>query len=262
MAENSKIEWCHHTANFWIGCTEVSPECDNCYARDLAKRYGWAEWGNDKPRYETKLTVGKMRSWDKKALAAGERHRVFVNSLSDICDPFADQELRNNVVDAALQTPNLDLLLLTKRPQNYNKMFDLPPSNMWAGTTVGVKTSIARIRHLQEADFRVRFLSCEPLLEDLGTLDLTGIHWVICGGESGSKARPMQTEWAWNLRDQCVAAKVPFFMKQGSSANWKDYKNFESFPIPLQLREFPKGLSTTASETTDSKTDNAQDDIT
>ncbi len=240
MGENSKIQWCHHTANFWIGCTEVSPECDNCYARTLAARYGWAEWGNDKPRHETKLTIGKLRGWDKKALAAGERHRVFVNSLSDICDAFVDQELRNNVVDAALQCPNLDLLLLTKRPQNYSRMFDCPPRNMWAGTTVGVKKSVARIKHLQDTDFKIKFLSCEPLLEDLGTLDLTGISWVIIGGESGHGARPMMHEWAESLRAQCVAANVPVFFKQGSQANWSNFKDFDSFPEWAKRREFPR----------------------
>src|SRR4051812_20302695 len=107
MAENTKIEWATHTANFWIGCTEVSAECDKCYARSLAQRYGWAKWGNDEPRHQTKLTIGKLKSWEKKAIAAGERHRVFVNSLSDVCDKFFDQEWRNNIIDAVVQTPGL-----------------------------------------------------------------------------------------------------------------------------------------------------------
>jgi len=104
MGENSKIEWCHHTANFWIGCTEVSAECDNCYARVLAGRYGWAKWGNDEPRHQTKLNIGKLKSWNSKAKTAGEIHRVFVNSLSDICDRFAPQAWREKVVDFALQS--------------------------------------------------------------------------------------------------------------------------------------------------------------
>lgn len=210
MGENTKIEWAHHTANFWIGCTE------------------------------TKLTVGKLKSWDKKAAAAGERHRVFVNSLADICDTYVPQEWREQVIDAALATPSLDYLLLTKRAQNYSKMFDVTPSNMWAGTTVGVKKSLARIDHLRKTDFRVKFLSIEPLLEDLGELDLTGIHWVIVGGESGRGARPMHLDWAWSIRDQCVAKNVPFFFKQGSQANWRDYKDFDLFPSHLQVRELPR----------------------
>lgn len=232
MAENSKIEWCHHTANFWIGCTEVSAECDNCYARILAGRYGWAKWGNDQERHKTKLTVGKLRSWDKKALVAGERHKVFVNSLSDVCDIYAEQEWRNDIVNAALQTPNLDYLLLTKRPQNYNSMFDCPPRNMWAGTTVGVKKSLSRIKHLRETDFSVKFLSIEPLLEDLGELDLTGIDWVIVGGESGPGKRPFDPDWARSVRDQCKAQNVAFFMKQ--------WDKVREVPEDLQIREFPK----------------------
>lgn len=147
MGENTKITWAHHTANYWIGCTEVSPECDHCYARELAKRYGWAEWGNDKPRHETKFTLAKLKNWDKKALAAGEKHRVFVNSLSDIADAFAPQELRDRVLYWSGLTPNLNHLLLTKRPQNYRKLFPMVTGNMWGGTTVGVRKSAARIDH-------------------------------------------------------------------------------------------------------------------
>lgn len=232
MGEFSKIEWCHHTANFWIGCTEVSAECDNCYARMLAGRYGWAKWGNDQERRRTKLTVGKLKSWDRKAALVQERHRVFVNSLSDVCDIYAEQEWRNDIVDASMQTPNLDYLLLTKRPQNYGSMFDLPTRNMWGGTTVGVKTSIARIRHLRNTDFRIKFLSVEPLLEDLGDLDLSGIDWVIVGGESGTKKRPFNCDWARNIRDQCKEQGVAFFMKQVDKV--------QQIPDDLMIREFPK----------------------
>lgn len=233
MAENTKIEWAHHTANFWIGCTEVSAECDHCYARVLAGRYGWAEWGNDKPRHQTKLTIGKLRSWDKKAKAAGERHRVFVNSLSDVADACAPQEWRNTIVDCALLTPNLNYLLLTKRPQNYTRMFDPPPGNMWGGTTVGVRTSIARIRHLRETNFKIKFLSVEPLLEDLGELDLSGIDWVIVGGESGTNKRPFNADWARSIRDQCKEQGVAFFMKQ--------IDKVQPIPADLMIREFPEG---------------------
>ncbi len=241
MAENSKIEWCHHTANVWIGCTEVSPECDNCYARVLAVRYGWAKWGNEHQRHQTKLTVGKLKSWDKKAQVVGERHRVFVNSLSDVCDSFVDQEWRNSIVDAALQTPNLDYLLLTKRPQNYSSMFDSPPRNMWAGTTVGVKTSVARIKHLRNTDFKIKFLSIEPLLEDLGELNLTGIDWVIVGGESGGGKRPFDCDWARSIRDQCKEEGIAFFMKQVDKVR--------EIPADLMIREFPRPRSNSAAAT-------------
>lgn len=231
MGENTKIEWATHTANWWIGCTEVSDECDNCYARILAARYGWAEWGNDKPRHRTKLGAAKLRSWNLKAKAAGERHRVFVNSLSDVCDPYAEQKWREEIIDAAIPCAFLDFLLLTKRPQNYREMFPVIPSNVWIGTTVGVKKSIARIKHLQAVPATVRFLSVEPLLEDLGELDLTGIHWVIVGFESGTKKRPFNLDYARSIRDRCKEQKVAFFMKQVDKVT----------PIPddLMIRELP-----------------------
>lgn len=241
MGENTKIEWAHHTLNYWIGCTEVSPECDHCYARMLASRYGWAKWGNDEPRKQTALANRRQAfKWDRKAREAGEVHRVFINSLSDTLDPFAPNEWRGEIVQTAWETPNLHHLVLTKRPQNFTSLLSNRPDNIWIGTTVGTRKSLARVKYLQAAAAKVRFLSIEPLLEDLGTLDLSGIHWVIVGGESGQKPRPMELAWAWDIRDQCVAAGVAFFMKQGSQANWKDFKNFESFPVPLQLRQLPE----------------------
>jgi len=221
MGTNTLIEWAHHTGNIWIGCTEVSDECDECYARTLSEWRGWAEWGNDKPRHETKITLGKFLSWDRAAAATGEKHRVFINSLSDVCDPFAPDAWRQKLIAIAAQTTNLNHLLLTKRPQNFNKMFPAPLPNMWGGTTVGVKKSLSRIKHLQDTPFKVRFLSIEPLLEDLGVIDLDGISWVIVGGESGPKARPMHHAWARSLRDQCLAAGVPFFFKQWGE--WATY---------------------------------------
>lgn len=238
MGENSKITWCHHTANWWIGCTEVSPECDSCYARSLAARYGWAEWGNDKERHKTKLTIGKLQGWNRKAKAAGEYHRVFVNSLSDVCDIFAPPAWRDEIMDAALQTAFLNYLLLTKRPQNYSRMFPRPSVNMWGGTTVGVQKSLARIDHLRKSNFKIKFLSCEPLLEDLGEVDLTGIDWVIIGTESGTNRRPMKEAWANSLVRQCDAANVAVFIKQ-IEVNGKVVHDITDFPIHLQRQEFP-----------------------
>jgi protein gp37 len=236
MGENSKIEWCTHTLNFWIGCTEVSAECDNCYARQLAGRYGWAKWGNDETRRHTsEANRRKAFAWDKKAAIAGERHRVFVNSLSDTLDPFAPQDWRGEIVQTARNTPHLDYLILTKRPQNFTRLLSNRPANIWIGTTVGVKKSLARIKYLQAANASVRFLSIEPLLEDLGDLDLTGIHWVIVGGESGGKKRPFNADWARSIRDQCKEQNVAFFMKQ--------IDKVQPIPNDLMIRQFPATIA-------------------
>lgn len=240
MGERTEIAWCDHTLNYWIGCTEVSPECDFCYARILAARYGWAKWGNDQPRRKTAdSTVRQMFAWDRKAAKDGVKRKVFINSLSDTFDATAPQEWRDEIVLNAGNTPNLYHLILTKRPHNIEKLMPLKTANMWGGTTVGVNTSKSRIRHLRDSSFAVKFLSVEPLIEDLGELDLTGIHWVIVGGESGHGARPMPVEWARSIRDQCREQGVAFFFKQGSQANWKSYNKFEAFPEDLQIREFP-----------------------
>jgi protein gp37 len=161
-----------------------------------------------------------------------------VNSLSDICDAFAPQELRDRLVLMAGNTPNLDYLLLTKRPQNYNKLLPIATRNMWGGTTVGVKKSLARIEHLRNTYFPVKFLSVEPLLEDLGELNLTGISWCVIGCESGSKRRPMKLEWAESIVDQFTAAEVAVFVKQ-LEIGGKVTTAIERFPASLQIREFP-----------------------
>lgn len=233
MGENTKIEWANHTLNFWIGCVEVSAECDNCYARQLSQRYGWAEWGRDTKRYLTSHTTrNKAYRWNHLAEQAGKRHRVFVNSLSDTLDPEVPQEWRDEIVATAAVTRNLDYLILTKRPQFISKLLPFISTNMWGGTTVGVRSSLPRIQHLRNSNFPVKFLSIEPLLEDLGELDLTGINWVIVGGESGAKKRPFDAGWARSIRDQCKQQNVAFFMKQVDKV--------QPIPDDLMIREFPK----------------------
>lgn len=229
MGENTNIEWAHHTCNFWIGCTKVSPECERCYAETLAKFHGWAKWGAKQPRHKTApATVNNLRKWNRAAEAAGERHRVFINSLSDTFDKEVPQSYRDAIFDYALETPFLDYLLLTKRPENFEEMIPLsfwPGENIWGGVTVGVRKSMERIEYLRKSPFRIKFLSIEPLLEDLGTLNLEGIHWVIVGGESGAGARPMHPDWVRSIRDQCIAAGVPFLFKQ-----WGEWCPSEQYP--------------------------------
>ncbi len=243
MGENSKIEWTDHTFNPWWGCLKVSDGCANCYAETFAKRTGHAIWG---PAATTqRRTFGDKHwqeplKWNADAEKAGERRRVFCASMADVFEDhpqlLAERLRLWKLID---QTPALDWLLLTKRPENAAYMApcvweaDGWPHNVWIGTTVeNQATAAERIPVLATIPAEVRFLSCEPLL---GPVDLSPwmgerewtqvapgvrsrqgplVDWVIAGGESGPHARPMHTDWARSLRDQCQAASVPFLFKQ------------------------------------------------
>jgi len=218
MGKVTEISWCDSTFNAFWGCVEVSPECDHCYARDLSKRFGFDIWGKDKGR----RTFGEkywdqLITWDFAAQKTSTSTRVFWNSMSDLMEDRRDlDEWREKAWQMMSVTPFLTHLLLTKRPQNYMRLLPIaerPLKNVHFGTTVGVKSSLWRIQELWNVP-GVRFLSCEPLLEDLGKIDLAGIHQVIVGGESGPGARPMHPDWARSVRNQCVAADVPFYFKQ------------------------------------------------
>lgn len=258
MAENSKIEWTHHTANLWHGCTKVHAGCDHCYAETLSHRWGRDIWGNDKPRMVIKSVWNDLEKYQAKAAAVGEMHRVFVGSMMDIFEkpmPLVDSKGRPVLRDGQQMTtdharqhfffhvipdcPNLLFLLLTKRPGNTNKYIpeswkQNPPANVMFGTSpCDQKTADTLIPQLLEVKGK-HFLSIEPLL---GPVDLRltepmpgqteqyyhtrseGIDWVICGGESGHGARPMHPDWVRSLRDQCNEAAVPFFFKQ-----WGEYR--------------------------------------
>jgi protein gp37 len=272
MAENTKIEWAHHTFNPWVGCTKVSPGCDHCYAEGWANRTGQSVLWAGQRRRTSGPNWAKLIKWDREAKAAGERHRVFCASLADVFDNQVPERWRHDLWHYIALTPNLDWLLLTKRPQNIEKM--LPDArtgvkpwgqgwpNVWLGTTVENQAEAdRRIPHLLAVPAAVRFLSCEPLLGpvDLTKIDctsvdpdsrgitlngLTGgrkssspwhINWVICGGESGPKARPMHPDWARSLRDQCLAADVAFHFKQ-----WGEWS-----PHTREIEDFDGTISTT-----------------
>jgi protein gp37 len=249
MAENSAIEWCDHTFNPWEGCQKVAPECDNCYAEARDKRFtGGKHWGPDAPRRRTTFASWLHPiMWNKRAVAEGIRYRVFCASLADVFDNAVDPRWRIDLFELIRLTPNLDWLLLTKRPQNMRGMLPYDWGNgwpnVWLGTSAGSqKTANTNIPHLLATPAAVRFVSCEPLL---GPVDLTAcprddallgylpdetgdrsaIDWVICGGESGPGARPMHPDWARSLRDQCQAAGVAFFFKQ-----WGEYETHYDRP--------------------------------
>lgn len=250
MAENSRIEWTDHTFNPWVGCTKISPACDHCYAEGWAKRTGQAQLWSGERRRTSETNWKAPLKWNRQARAENRRFRVFCASLADVFDNQALGEWRIGLWRMIAATPNLDWLLLTKRPQNIPKMLptsrdDLPQwgdgwPNVWLGTTVENQAEVERrIPHLRTAPAAVHFLSCEPMLEPI-VPDLRGIDWVICGGESGGGARDMDASWARSLRDDCHAENVPFFMKQMT----------RKAPIPpdLMVRQFPRPATALAPE--------------
>ncbi len=243
MGINSKIEWCTHSFNPWRGCTKVSAGCTNCYAETLSHRNPktLGVWGDKGTRVVASESYWREpMKWQRAAFMAGERHRVFCASLADVFEDRPELESpRLRLLDLIRQTPNLDWLLLTKRPQNvvpmwafYDRKDQYFPPNVWIGTSVENKqTANERIPHLLCVPSAVRFLSVEPLLEDLGDLRMEDcwlpedcytfadrIGWIIVGGESGHNARPVHPLWVRSIRDQCVNAGVSFFFKQ-----WGEY---------------------------------------
>jgi protein gp37 len=231
MGKDTEISWTNSTFNIVWGCTECAPECDNCYARTWAARHG-VGWGRDAPR----RTLGEKywnepRKWDRAAAKSGVRHRVFCSSMADVFEDNATvAQERAKLWSLIRDTPNLDWQLLTKRPGNiveamntdlfadtgepaFSDGFRMPP-NVWVGTTCGHPKSLWRIKALKQIPAVVRFVSFEPLLADLGRLDLDGIDWAIIGGESGPNARPMNPVWARSIRDQCQDAGIPTLFKQ------------------------------------------------
>jgi len=225
MAENSNIVWTDHTFNPWIGCTKVSAACDNCYAEKWDNRFKSKRWGHEAARTRTK-TWQQPKRWQKKAVSEGKRFRVFCASLADVFDNHnsIQQSWRDDLWLLVKDCPNLDFLLLTKRPQNIKRY--LPDDwgngyqNVWLGCTVESQKEADRLNHLVNIPAIVHFLSMEPLL---GAVDLSShidrLEWVIVGGENSFNYRPVNHDWFRSLRDQCTAAGVPFLFKQWEGRN-------------------------------------------
>lgn len=233
MGENSGISWTTHTFNAYEGCEKVSPGCKHCYAENRNNRYhAGAHWGPaaTTPRLlRSPAYWNQPRKWNKAALAAGERHRVFSASLSDVFEDHSMVgEARARLFRTVEECPALDWLLLTKRPENIMRLVHESwrgafPANVWMGTTAEDEAYLmSRLPHLAAVPARVRFLSVEPQLEyvDVTPALDAGINWVITGGESGPKARPYHAEWATAIVRQCEAWGVAPFVKQmGSNAH-------------------------------------------
>lgn len=250
MSENSKIEWCDHTFNPWIGCTKVSEGCKHCYAESMSNRYGWAKWGKGAPRKRTsEANWNKPKQWNRQAAKRGIRYRVFCASLADWLDPEVPVSWRSDLLQLISDTPHLDWLMLTKRIEYFKIALQEAtgwdgsnikcPDNVWLGTTAENQTNwLKRVPILMAYDCKVHFVSVEPML---GKIRMGSFRpeWVICGGESGAGARPMDTLWASYLQSQChlLSPRTAFFFKQWGGTNKKKTgrllhgRHYNEFPV-------------------------------
>ena len=213
MPTRSNIEWTEQTWNPTVGCTKISPGCKNCYAEMMARRL--KAMGVHGYKNGFRLTLMPERLSDP--LERRKPTVYFVNSMSDLFHEKVPFEYIHRVFDVMKRSPQHTFQVLTKRAERMAEFCNgiTVPSNVWLGVSVeSRKYGLPRIQVLRGIDASIRFLSIEPLLEDLGDFDLTGIQWVIVGGESGRKARPMRPEWVEPIKRQCRAAKVAFFFKQ------------------------------------------------
>ncbi|TCK18269.1 protein gp37 [Thiogranum longum] len=209
----SKIEWTEQTWNPVTGCTKISPGCKHCYAETMSKRLQ----AMGAPGYENGFKLSLMPDRLSQPMKRKKPTMYFVNSMSDLFQDGVPFEFIEKVMAVVEETPWHTYQILTKRSARMHQYFQSHsvPDNAWLGVSVEDKEyGKPRIRDLQKIKARTRFLSIEPLLEDLGKLPLSNIHWVIVGGESGISARPMQETWALKVRDQCKKAGVEFFFKQ------------------------------------------------
>lgn len=217
MASTSKIEWTEQTWNPVTGCTKVSPGCKNCYAETLSKRLqAMGVKGYSAGFSRVTLLPEKLNQ----PLSRKKPTIYFVNSMSDLFQDDVPFSFIDKVMDTISVTPQHTYQILTKRADRMCKYFQDKeiPHNAWLGVSVEDKQyGKPRIPILKKIKANVRFLSIEPLLEDLGSLNFEGIHWVIVGGESGKKARPMNEKWVLKIKKQCENQNVSFFFKQWGS---------------------------------------------
>jgi protein gp37 len=217
MSDNSSIEWTDATWNPIRGCTKISPGCKNCYAERFAERFRGVPNHPFEQGFDLKLVPQKLDdpfTWKRS-------RRIFVNSMSDLFHEDVPDEYILAVADVMLRADHHIYQVLTKRSERLRDMLHgklataaAQPHIWWGVSVEDRKHGVPRIQHLRDAPAQVRFLSVEPLLEDLGHVDLSGISWVIAGGESGPRARPLHRDWILSLLAQCEAAHIPFFFKQ------------------------------------------------
>jgi protein gp37 len=213
MSTSSRIEWTEATWNPVVGCTKISAGCKFCYAEAMAKRLQ----AMGTPGYERGFKLNLIKTRLNEPLQRARPTVYFVNSMSDLFHERIPDTYIDQVFDVIARTPHHTYQILTKRAAHMARYFRARPVplNAWLGVSVeNRRHGVPRIDSLRQIAARIRFLSVEPLLEDIGSIDLTDIQWVIVGGESGPKARPMQPQWAESVRHQCEAQGSAFFFKQ------------------------------------------------
>jgi protein gp37 len=239
---HSHIEWTEATWNPVRGCTKISPGCKHCYAETFAERFRGVKGHPYEQGFDLRLVPHKLTepfSWRSPKL-------VFVNSMSDLFQPGVPDEYAEAVSSVMVKADWHTYQVLTKRSDRLNVLlngrlgFAAERKHIWWGVSVeDRKYGLPRIEDLRNSPAVVRFLSVEPLLEDLGELNLSGINWVIVGGESGPGARPIQKEWVISIREQCQAARVPFFFKQWGGTRKARYgreldgRTYDEYPTRL-----------------------------
>lgn len=218
MAQTT-IEWTESSWNPVTGCTKISAGCANCYAERMAKRL--QAMGN--PNYSNGFKLTLQPRMLEAPLRWKSPRKIFVNSMSDLFHEKIPLTYIKKVFAVMASARQHTFQILTKRSERLLELSSYLDwrSNIWMGVTVEHPDLRIRIEHLKATGAKIKFLSCEPLLADLGNLALRGIDWVIVGGESGPQSRPMYQPWATNLRDQCVAQNIPFFFKQWGGFNKK-----------------------------------------
>jgi protein gp37 len=244
MSLNSHIEWTDATWNPVRGCTKISPGCKHCYAETFAERFRGVKGHPYEQGFDLRLVPEKLTepfSWRSPRL-------VFVNSMSDLFQPGVPDEYAEAVSNVMVKADWHTYQVLTKRSERLTDLlsvrlrFAAEQKHIWWGVSVeDRKYGLPRIEHLRNSPAVVRFLSVEPLLEDLGEINLPGISWVIVGGESGPGARPIRKEWVVSIREQCQAARVPFFFKQWGGTRKARYgrelegRTYDEYPPRAQV---------------------------
>ena len=209
---DTKIEWTDKTWNPITGCTKFSQGCVHCYAELMARRLK----AMGKHKYTNGFNVTLHEDCINEPFSWKQPHMIFVCSMSDIFHDDVPFEFVDKIMRTIEQTPQHHYQILTKRAERMNEYFSQRsiPQNIWLGVTVETQSTKNRIDYLRKLDAHIRFISCEPLLEDLGDVNLENIDWVIVGGESGFLARPMKEEWVLSIKQQADDKGSAFFFKQ------------------------------------------------